>query len=182
MVPRTTHALRRAGGEAGEQQDWDTYCGNRTAAVAIDLPVGPMPLAWRAVAVAAELNRQERAHQPVAAQAVLRALGKLPAPLHARLVRSIYRRRFFTLIASVLPGPRKAQYMRGARVVSVFPLLPLAEGVGLAVGFLTWADMVGVGVTTDSGLLPGADRFAEALRCAFFDLTSDTPDARAAQE
>jgi diacylglycerol O-acyltransferase len=182
MVPRTTHALRRAGGEADGQQDWDTYCGNRTAAVAIDLPVGPMPLAWRAVAVAAELNRQERAHQPVAAQAVLRALGKLPAPLHARLVRSIYRRRFFTLIASVLPGPRRAQYMRGARVVSVFPLLPLAEGVGLAVGFLTWADMVGVGVTTDSGLLPGADRFAEALRCAFFDLTTDTPDARAAQE
>lgn len=182
MVPRTTQALRRASGEGGEQQDWDTYCGNHTAAVAIDLPVGPMPLAWRAVAVAAELNRQERAHQPIAARAVLRALATLPAPLHAGLVRSIYRRRFFTLITSVLPGPRRAQYMRGSRVVSVFPLLPLADGVGLAVGFLTWADMVGVGVTTDSGLLPGADRFADALRRAFFDLTTDTPDARAVQE
>ncbi|MBA2472189.1 MAG: hypothetical protein H0V41_08110 [Pseudonocardiales bacterium] len=54
------------------------------------------------------LTRLERADQPVAAQAVVEALGRLPAPLHAKLVRLIYRRRYFALIASVLPGPRKA--------------------------------------------------------------------------
>jgi diacylglycerol O-acyltransferase len=134
-----------------------------------------MPLGRRVVAVAAALTRLDRADQPVAAQAVVAALGRLPTPLHARLVRSIYRRRFFSLIASVLPGPRKAHYVGGVRVVSVFPVLPLAEGVGLAVGFLTWGDMIGVGVTTDAGLLPGADRVADALRRAFDDLATDTP-------
>jgi WS/DGAT/MGAT family acyltransferase len=167
MVPRTTHALRRADG-----------AGNHTAAVALDLPVGPMPLSWRVVAVADALTRLERSDQPIAAQAVVDALGRLPAPLHARLVRLIYRRRYFTVIASVLPGPRKAHHVRGARVVSVFPVLPLAEGVGLAVGFLTWGDMIGVGVTTDTGLLPNAGGFAPALRQAFDDLATEALGAQ----
>jgi UDP-N-acetylglucosamine:LPS N-acetylglucosamine transferase len=171
MVPRTTYPLRRAGGS--DQDGNNRYRGNHTAAVSLDLPVGPMPLDRRVVSVAEALTRLERADQPVAAQAVVAALGHLPAPLHARLVRSIYRRRFFSLIASVLPGPRKAHYVGGVRVVSVFPVLPLAEGVGLAVGFLTWGDMISVGVTTDTGLLPGADQFADALHRAFDDLATD---------
>ncbi|HET9258224.1 MAG TPA: wax ester/triacylglycerol synthase domain-containing protein, partial [Pseudonocardiaceae bacterium] len=49
MVPWTIHALRRAdpGGER--------YQGNHTAAIALDLPVGPMPLPWRMAEVAAAL-------------------------------------------------------------------------------------------------------------------------------
>ena len=167
MVPRTTPALRRADG-----------VGNHTAAIALDLPVGPMPLSWRVVAVADALTRLERSDQPIAAQAVVDALGRLPAPLHARLVRLIYRRRYFTVIASVLPGTRKAHHVWGARVVSVFPVLPLAEGVGLAVGFLTWGDMIGVGVSTDTGLLPGAGQFADALRGTFNDLVTEAGDTQ----
>ncbi len=176
LVPRTTRALRRAATNDSR------YQGNHTAALAVDLPVGPMPLGWRLRAVAAALARQERAEQPVAAETVVRALGHLPAPLHARLVRAIYGRRFFTLVTSVLPGSRKAHYVGGVRIVSVFPLLPLAEGVGLAVGFLTWGDMIGIGVTTDTGLVSGADRFADALRRAFDALATDPRGARTATE
>jgi hypothetical protein len=194
MVPRTTHALRRGsadgrpiagsagGGPIAGSAGGSIYQGNHTTALAVDLPVGPMPLAWRMVAVANALERQQRSDQLPAAQAVVRALGRLPAPLHAMLVRAIYRHWFFTLITSVLPGPRKAQYVWGVRVMSVFPLLPLADGVGLAVGFLTWGDMIGVGVTTDTGLVPGADRFATALRRAFEDLAADPQGARGTPE
>jgi diacylglycerol O-acyltransferase len=176
MVPRTTHALRRpsAGGS--------TYQGNHTAALAVDLPVGPMPPAGRLVAVAAALARQERADQPVAAQTVVRALGRLPAPLHSRLVRAIYGHRFFNLITSVLPGSRKAHYVLDVRVLSVFPLLPLADGVGLAVGFLAWGEMIGIGVTTDPGLVTGADRFAGTLRRTFEELVSDPRGVRRVTE
>lgn len=171
MTPRTTHAIRRAGGSDHK----GFYQGNHTAALALDLPVGPMPPTWRIVAVADALARLERADQPVAAQAVVDALGRLPAPLHAALVRLIYRRRYFSLIASVLPGPRKAHYVKGVRVASVFPVLPLADGVGLAVGFLTWGDMIGVGVSADTGLVPDPAGFAGALRQAFDDLATDAP-------
>ncbi|MGH3827096.1 MAG: WS/DGAT domain-containing protein, partial [Pseudonocardiaceae bacterium] len=173
MVPRSTHALRRAadGSQRGDQR----YRGNHTAALALDLPVGPMPLSRRVAAVADALRRLQRRDQSVAAEAVVTTLGRLPAPLHARLVRSIYRRRFFSLIASVLPGPRQAHYVWGTRIVSAFPVLPLADGVGLAVGFVTWGDMIGVGVTTDPGLRLGAGQLhaghvTDMLRRIFQDL------------
>ncbi|MGH3797018.1 MAG: wax ester/triacylglycerol synthase domain-containing protein [Pseudonocardiaceae bacterium] len=162
MVPRTTRTVRRAGDG-----------GNRTAAVALDLPVGPMPPARRVAEVAAALTGLQRADQPIAAEAVMNALGRLPTPLQARLVRVMYGWRFFTLIASVLPGPRREHHMGGALVDSVFPVLPLADGVGLAVGFLAWGQMFGVGITTDTGLFPDTDRFADMLRHAFDDVVAD---------
>ncbi|MFZ0122142.1 MAG: WS/DGAT domain-containing protein [Pseudonocardiaceae bacterium] len=176
IAPRTTQAVRRADGVDHN----GAYRGNRTAALAVDLPVGPMPPTWRIVAVADALAKLEGADQPIAARAVVDALGRLPAPLHARLVRLIYRRRYFSLIASVLPGPRKARYVKGVRVVSAFPVLPLADGVGLAVGFLTWGDMIGVGVSADTGLVPDPAGFADALRRAFADLATDAPRSRPA--
>jgi diacylglycerol O-acyltransferase / wax synthase len=180
MVPYTTQALRRA---SGGGRDGDTrYQGNHTAALALDLPVGPMLPGRRAVAVAEELSRLERAGQLIAAEAVVAVLGRLPAPLHAVLVRSIYQRRFFNLITSVLPGPRKAHYVFGAHVASVFPVVPLAEGVGLAVGFVSWGDMIGVGVTTDAGLFGAADQFAEALRRTFTDLAGGVPSSPEGQQ
>jgi hypothetical protein len=171
VAPWTTQAVRRAGGDDGHHED--SYQGNHTAALALDLPVGPMPPTWRIVAVAEALARLERADQPVAARAVVAALGRLPVPLHARLVRLIYGRRYFSVIASVLPGPRKAHYVKGTRLTSVFPVLPLADGVGLAVGFLAWGNIIGVGVSADTGLVPDPTGFAEALRRAFTDLATD---------
>ncbi|MDQ2882987.1 MAG: WS/DGAT domain-containing protein [Actinomycetota bacterium] len=176
VTPRTTQAVRRAGGGGSDDYHHDgSYQGNHTAALALDLPVGPMPPTWRIVAVAEALARLQRADQPVAAQAVVDALGRLPAPLHAKLVRLIYGRRYFSVITSVLPGPRKAHYVEGVRLTSVFPVLPLADGVGLAVGFLTWGDMIGVGVSADTGLVPDPTGFAGALRRAFADLATDAP-------
>ncbi|MBA2472190.1 MAG: hypothetical protein H0V41_08115 [Pseudonocardiales bacterium] len=52
-------------------------------------------------------------------------------------------------------------------------MLPLADGVGLAVGFLTWGNMIGVGVSADTGLLPDPAGFAGALHGALADLTTD---------
>ncbi len=163
MVPLTTSAVRTAGDG-----------GNRTTAVALDLPIGPMSPAGRVAGVAAELDRLERVGQPMAAAAVIGVLGLLPAPLGARLTRLVYRRRFFALIASVLPGPRRPHHVLGSRVSSVFPVLPLAPGVGLAVGLLSWGDMVGIGVTADPVLFADADRFVDVLRRAFDDLAADT--------
>ncbi|MGQ0773995.1 MAG: wax ester/triacylglycerol synthase domain-containing protein [Pseudonocardiales bacterium] len=159
MVPQTTRAQRRVGA-----------VGNRTAAVALDLPVGPMSADQRVADVAAALARLERAGQPAAAQMVMNALGRLPAPLHARLARVIYGKRFFTLIASVLPGSRRTHRVLGARVAAAFPVLPLADGVGLAVGFLAWGPLLTAGVSTDTGLFADAEEFAGTLLRALDDL------------
>ncbi|RKT87961.1 UDP-N-acetylglucosamine:LPS N-acetylglucosamine transferase [Saccharopolyspora antimicrobica] len=159
MVPRI------ARGEAGAEAP-----GNHTASVSLDLPVGPMPVARRLSAVSAELGKPDRTGQPAASGAVLAALGALPAPLHAWIVRRIYQRRFFGAVVSVLPGRRRPAHVGQARLAGVLPVLSLADGVGIAVGAISWADHVGFGVTTDTGLAPDAAVLTAHLRAAFDDL------------
>ncbi|GAA5115488.1 MGDG synthase family glycosyltransferase [Pseudonocardia adelaidensis] len=166
LVPRTAAAVRRPG-----------LPGNRTGAMLLDLPVGPMPRARRITEVAAALDRLQRAGQPDAAAAVVAALGALPAPLLTRLVPLVYGGRYCSVIATVLPGFRRVPRVAGLPVAAAYPVVPLTDGVGLAVGFLPWGDTIGVGVTGDAGLSGDPERVAEQVRAAFADLHPPRPPA-----
>lgn len=145
MVPLTTRTRAATGTRAD---------GNRTAAVALDLPTGPMSPADRVAAVERALAKGSAAGQPEGAAAVLAGLGLLPGPLQGPLVRLVYGRRFFHLIASVMPGARRPLHIRGGLITEVAPVLPLADGVGLAVGALHWGRHTCIGITVDTAVVP----------------------------
>lgn len=162
MVPKTTRNAREgSGGRAA---------GNHTVTVAIDLPVGPMAPARRVQKIAVRLGESENRGQPAAAGMVLAALGVLPSWLHAWVVRRIYQRRFFNAVISALPGPRRPPRLRGALIAGVLPVLSLADGVGIAVGAISWGDMAGIAVTTDARLGTVAEDTAGHVRDAFDEL------------
>ncbi|OLT24050.1 hypothetical protein BJF79_45525 [Actinomadura sp. CNU-125] len=112
----------------------------------------------------------------MASTAVLRLLGALPPPLHARAARAVYRARFFGAIVSNMPGPDVPMSLAGVPLGDVHPILPLAVGVPLAVGALSWNGSLHVAVTAEPGLLPEADGFADALVRAFDELATGTGD------
>jgi len=168
-VPLTARRVRRS--VPGELATGRDAPGNDTAAIMLDLPIGPMPAQQRIAEVARALDQLGDA-QSVASRFAVLALGRLPGALHARLARLVYGGRFFSLIASVMPGWRRELRMLGARVASVYPVLPLADGVGLAVGYLSWGDVLGIGVTADSALFPDADGFVDTLVGVFADVAS----------
>jgi WS/DGAT/MGAT family acyltransferase len=155
MVPRV---LREGGGHGP---------GNRTTAVRIDLPVGPMRPACRLVAVRNAVAAALAQGQPAGARAVLVLAARLPLRLHVAVARALYRSTWFDLIVSVIPGPRTARWLGTARIEEAYAVLPLAEGVGLAVGVLVWDDVLAVALTWDPVLLPDGDRLAAWIRPAF---------------
>ena len=69
-------------------------------------------------------------------------------------MRLVYGRRVFHLLASVMPGSRRPLHLHGGLITSVYPVLPLAEGVGLAVGALSWGRWTCLGITTDEAIFP----------------------------
>jgi hypothetical protein len=162
MVPRTL----RGGGGRGP--------GNRTSAVRVDLPVGPMPARARARAGRDAVAAAIAAGQPAGARFVLALAARLPAPLHAAVARRVYRSTWFDLIVSVIPGPRTARWFGSARVEQAWAVLPLAEGVSLAVGVLAWDGNLSVAVTWDPVLLADGDRFAELITPAFDALAEES--------
>ncbi|MFR9801394.1 MGDG synthase family glycosyltransferase [Pseudonocardia sp. RS010] len=155
MVPMTTRTRAGVRSRAG---------GNRTAAVSVDLPTGPMSPAERVARVDAALAAGSATGQPEGAAAVLAALGLLPGRVQGPLVRLVYGRRFFHLLASVMPGARRPLHLRGGLISTVQPVLPLADSVGLAVGALNWGRYTCIGITADPAVLPVTQGIPAGLR------------------
>lgn len=138
--------------------------GTWTAAFAIDLPVGPMPLAERLSAVRALTRAARRSHQARAAKFLMDSVGAwAPAWLHARAARYAYRGRWFNLIVTALRGVPDPVYLLGARVVTAYPVMPLAEDMAFAAAALSWADQFTVGLTAARDTIPNLDAVAKAV-------------------
>lgn len=147
--------------------------GNHTVTLSVDLPVGPMSPKDRVAAVAARVAAAKGHGQPAAAGAVMAALGRLPAPVHSWVTRRVYQRRFFSGIVSVMPGLRRLPRTADATIGTVIPILPLADGVGLAVGAISWGNAVGLGITADPGLVATPAELLDDVRHAFRELAAE---------
>jgi UDP-N-acetylglucosamine:LPS N-acetylglucosamine transferase len=172
MIPLTAR-LRAGADRAGT--------GNRTAAVAVDLPVAPGPLRARVVAVAQALEQGRARGQAEGSAAVLAALGRFPRPVQRSFARLTYGGRFFHLVVSVMPGVRRPLHIGGGLVAEVVPVLPLAEGVGVAVGAIGWGRTLGLGLAVDDAVLAGRElpgrvdaAWAALIREAGVDREEDT--------
>jgi diacylglycerol O-acyltransferase / wax synthase len=146
---------------------------NRTAGILLDLPIGPMSLAERVAAVRAVRQARLRRGDADASAFVLRAMNLLPSPLQRVIARTAFTSRRFSLIVSVFPGTRQPRQLLGAQVTDVFPVLALADGVGLALGAMTWGRSLSIGIMADPTLIPDAALLAARIRDAF---AADDPE------
>ncbi len=173
MVPRTLRTTGRAlpghppGARARSAGRDARLPANRTAGVLLDLPVGQMSLAERASATRIMRQARKRRGDADAAAFVLGAMNLLPAPLERAFARAVYTSRRFNLIVSVFPGLRRTRRLLGAEIATVYPVLALADGVGLAVGAMAWGRSMSIGLLADPALTPGVALLAEDIRKAF---------------
>jgi diacylglycerol O-acyltransferase / wax synthase len=60
-----------------------------------------------------------------------------------------------------VPGPPLPVYLAGARLLEVFPVLPLIAKVTLAVGALSYAGQFNITMVADRDAVPDLEVFAE---------------------
>jgi UDP-N-acetylglucosamine:LPS N-acetylglucosamine transferase len=151
----------------------DRITGNWTGTTAVDLPMGEMSFEERLRAVHEQLGRPVVRAQPYVSAAVVKAVGLLPPPVRRPAVRAVYGARFFNTVVSFMPGARGPRRVAGARVRAVYPVLPLARHVPLAIGVVVADQVAGLGVLLDRSL--GIDRSAVtgAVRAAFVHAGGD---------
>jgi hypothetical protein len=81
------------------------------------------------------------------------------------LLPAVIRQRV-NLTSASIPGPTGPRYLAGARVLEVFPVLPLIGNVTLGVGALSYAGAFTIGVVADRTACPDLEVFAAAVRDA----------------
>ncbi len=86
----------------------------------------------------------------------------------------------FNVTVSSIPGPDFSLWCAGGRVVSVTPVGPVADGVGLNVTSMTYHGSLVFGLVGCRRLVPDVDALADHLRRAFAELVDAAVVARGA--
>lgn len=79
----------------------------------------------------------------------------------------------FNLIVSNVPGPDFSLYLAGARMVAMFPVGPIIEGVGVNVTVFSYRDTMYVGVGGCWDLVPDIDVIARGMEETLAELVGE---------
>ncbi|MCP2258694.1 acyltransferase, WS/DGAT/MGAT [Streptoalloteichus tenebrarius] len=136
--------------------------GNKVSAYLVDLPVGEPNPVVRLHHVSHAMRAHKESGQSVAAGALVRLSGLAPPTLHAlgARVASSFSRRIFNLVVTNVPGPQVPLYVAGARMVEMFPVVPLAKGQALSVGVTSYDGGVYFGLNADRDGMSDVDVLA----------------------
>jgi diacylglycerol O-acyltransferase / wax synthase len=131
--------------------------GNLIAQMAVPLSLGEADPARRLADIAAETGkRKARVRTSLSNLMVGGAIGRW------LMLLAVMRQRVNATSASI-PGPKEPLYLAGARILEVFPLLPLVANEPLGVGALSYAGALTIGIAADRDGLPDLDVFAAAM-------------------
>jgi diacylglycerol O-acyltransferase / wax synthase len=157
---------------------------NQVSVVFVSLPVHVADPAERARLVGADTTRSKRLHEA----AGVTALGDLAAVAPWRALGALWRAAWWTgaarvlppaanLVVSSVPGPRVPLFLAGARLVALYPVGPLVEGVPLNITAVGRGDDVEIGMLSCPDLLPDLDDLAARLPDALDELLEAAPRA-----
>ncbi|MPQ99818.1 wax ester/triacylglycerol synthase family O-acyltransferase [Modestobacter sp. I12A-02628] len=132
-------------------QPEETATANQVSSFLVDLPVGEPNPRVRLARISYAMRAVSQAGQGVGAENLVRLSGFAPPTLHALAARaaSDLSRRLFNLVVTNVPGPQVPLYAAGARMLEVFPVVPLARGQGLAIGLTSYDGGVYIGLNAD---------------------------------
>jgi WS/DGAT/MGAT family acyltransferase len=150
--------------------------GNRLSTVFVDLPVTePDPLA-RVQRISATMRELKDSGAVQAGALLVGATGWAPPLVSSVLVRAMGGVRAFNLVVSNVPGPQQPFYLGGARMLEVFPVVPLNPvNQRLSAGIVSYDGGVFFGLLADRDLDPPVEVAAEALQAALAELLEAAP-------
>ena len=146
--------------------------GNRISSFLVDLPVGEPNPVVRLQRISDAMQAHKDSGQAVAAEALVGLAGFAPPTLHAlgARVASSVSRRVFNLIVTNVPGPQVPLYASGARLLTAYPVVPLAHGQAVAIGVTSYDGGLYYGVNADRDGMPDVGVLAQCLVDALDEL------------
>jgi len=146
--------------------------GNEVSSYFVDLPVGEANPKMRLSRVSYAMQGHKDAGQSIGATALVALSGFAPPTLHALGARaaSSLSRRLFNVVVTNVPGPQFPLYGAGARMLEVFPVVPLAKGQGVSIGLTSYNGGVYYGLNADRDSMSDVDVLADLIEQSLAEL------------
>lgn len=148
--------------------------GNAISAYLVDLPVADDDPVVRLTSIRDAMEQHKRSGRAVGASALVGLVGLAPPVLHslgARLA-SQYSSRLYNVLVTNVPGPPRPLYAMGARMLDMYPVVPLGGGQAVAVGVTSYDGGMHYGLTADRDAMPDVDVLSDALADSLAELLS----------
>jgi WS/DGAT/MGAT family acyltransferase len=151
--------------------------GSKVSAYLVDLPVGESSPVVRLQHVAHAMHSRFEAGQPVAADALVRLGGFAPPTLHALGARaaSAFSQRIFNILVTNVPGPQVSLYAAGAKMMEMFPVVPLARNQAVSIGVTSYDGGVYFGLNADRTAMADVDVLARMVEESVEELLTTVP-------
>jgi diacylglycerol O-acyltransferase / wax synthase len=142
--------------------------GNQIAQMVVPLPIGVFDPSQRLEQIAAETASRKARSRP--------DVGKMPhRGVLGRMFLKLVDRQRVNVTTADLPGPPMPLYFAGARLLEVFPVLPLIGKVSLGVAALSYAGQFNLTAVADTDAYPDLEVFAAGVRDELSALVASTP-------
>ena len=145
----------------------DQARGNLTALMTVPLPVGVPDPRRRLEQIAAQTARRKAQTRPSVGTVI-------HGPVPRRAFVAVMRHQHVNLASADVPGPPQPLYLAGARLLEVFPVLPLMGKTTLGVSALSYAGQFNIMAVADHDTCPDLDVFTTAAHDELRDLTAAT--------
>jgi hypothetical protein len=128
----------------------------------VDLPVGEPNAVVRLHQVSYSMTAHKEAGQSVGAEALIHLGGFAPPTLHALGAKAAsgLSRRLFNIVVTNVPGPQFPLFAAGAKMLEVYPVVPLARGQAVSIGLTSYNGGVFYGLNADRDAMPDIDVLA----------------------
>ena len=146
--------------------------GNRVSSYFVDLPVGEANPVMRLHQVSYAMRAHKESGAAVGADALVQLSGFAPPTITALGARtaSSLTRRLFNLVVTNVPGPQFPLYAAGARLLSMYPVVPLAKNQAVTIGLTSYNGGVFYGLNADRDAMADVDVLAQCIEESLAEL------------
>ena len=146
--------------------------GNRVSTFFVDLPVGENNPVIRLSQVTYSMTGLKESGQSIGAEALIGLGGFAPPTLVALGARAAaaLSKRLFNVIVTNVPGPQIPLYAAGARMLEMFPVVPLVTNQALTIGLASYNGGVFYGINADRDAIPDVDVLATCIEESLAEL------------
>ena len=159
----------------GDPADGDR--GARMSAVLVDLPVGEPDPIVRLNRISFAMAAHTDSGRSMGADALAALSGFAPPTLHALGARAAHglTSRMYSLVITNVPGPQLPLYAAGARMLEIFPILPLGDGKAVSIGLTSYDGGVFFGLNGDRDAMADLGVLANLIEESLAELVELTP-------
>jgi diacylglycerol O-acyltransferase / wax synthase len=132
--------------------------GNLDGMMAVPLPVGEADDVRRLQLIAVDTRARRSKVRPQGGALFRNAI------IQRAFLGLMGRQRFMNTYAANVPGPAVPLYFAGARILEMFPVVPILGNVSVGIGALSYAGQFNITAVADRDLVPDLERFVTGLR------------------